>query len=84
MEPLPYLERVKIQSEILLPLYRRLRDELGKDKANALLRAAVKEYAEDLGHSVGERWQRQFSRQARHADARVHCWQCARSRTYRR
>lgn len=54
MAPMPYLERVKIQSEILLPLYRRLRDELGKDKANALLRAAVKEFAEDLGRQVGQ------------------------------
>lgn len=53
MENLPYLERVKIQSEILLPLYRRLRDELGAERANALLRDAVREYAENLGRAVG-------------------------------
>lgn len=49
MEGLPYLERVKIQSEILLPLFRRLREELGHDRACELLRAAVREYAEGLG-----------------------------------
>jgi hypothetical protein len=52
MDPLPYLERVKIQSEILLPLFRRLRAELGSERANALLRAAVREYAESLGRST--------------------------------
>jgi len=52
MDPIPYLERVKIQSEILLPLFRRLRDEIGNERACALLRAAVLEYAEALGQSV--------------------------------
>ena len=55
MDPLPYIERVKIQSEILLPLFRRLRDELGRERAAALLRAAVREYAEALGQAVGAR-----------------------------
>lgn len=54
MPDLPYLERVKIQIEILLPLYRLLRKELGEDKAAALLREAVAEYARDLGRQVGE------------------------------
>ncbi|MDA0823962.1 MAG: L-2-amino-thiazoline-4-carboxylic acid hydrolase [Proteobacteria bacterium] len=54
MEPLPYLERVKIQSEILLPLYRRLRDELGAERAAELLRASVREYASALGKAVRE------------------------------
>ncbi len=52
MEQLPYLERVKIQSEILLPLYRQLREELGEARAASLLRAAVREYAADLGAAV--------------------------------
>lgn len=54
MESLPYLERVKIQSEILLPLYKRLRDELGASRANELLRAAVAEYATALGEGIGQ------------------------------
>ena len=40
MSDLPYIERVKIQSEILLPLYKRLRKELGEDKANEIKRKA--------------------------------------------
>lgn len=52
METLPYLERVKIQSEILLPLYRLLREKLGEDEAARLLRAAVREYAANLGHAA--------------------------------
>ena len=54
MEQLPYLERVKIQSEILLPLYKRLRAELGNERAAALLRAAVQEYGTALGASVAQ------------------------------
>ena len=49
MEPLPYIERVKIQCEILLPLFRRLRDEIGPDKAYAMLREATDEFATELG-----------------------------------
>ena len=52
MKDMPYIERVKIQSEILLPLYKRLRNELGGEKANELLRDAVREYAEALGESI--------------------------------
>ena len=52
MSDLPYIERVKIQAEILLPLYKRLRNELGDDKAKELLRAAVNEFAQNLGDSI--------------------------------
>jgi L-2-amino-thiazoline-4-carboxylic acid hydrolase len=52
MTDLPYLERVKIQCEILLPLYKRLRTELGEQKAAEMLRAAVREFAHDLGGKV--------------------------------
>jgi predicted ArsR family transcriptional regulator len=52
METLPYLERVKIQCEILLPLYRQLRTALGEARAAELLRAAVREYAQGLGQAV--------------------------------
>lgn len=45
MEPIAYLDRVKIQIEILLPLYRRLRQEIGATRAAELLREAVDEYA---------------------------------------
>ena len=52
IERLSYLERVKIQSEILLPLFRLLREELGKERACELLRSAVREYATSLGESI--------------------------------
>ena len=52
MDAIPYIERVKIQSEILLPLFRRLREEVGKERASELLRSAVQEYAESLGKAV--------------------------------
>ena len=55
MENLPYLERVKIQSEILLPLYKRLCEELGKDRAKELIRSAVHEYATALGEATAAR-----------------------------
>lgn len=49
---LPYLERVKIQAEILIPLFRRLRAELGEEKACALVRDAVTEFATALGRNL--------------------------------
>ena len=54
-QPLPYLERVKIQAEILIPLYHRLCAELGEARAGELVRGAVREYAEQLGRSAAER-----------------------------
>lgn len=54
MDQLPYLERVKIQSEILLPLYKRLRIELGNERAASLLRDAVREYALAMGSAVSK------------------------------
>ena len=52
-DPLPYIERVKIQAEILLPLYRRLKDEIGPDRARELLSEAVNEFATEFGRSIG-------------------------------
>jgi hypothetical protein len=52
---LPYLERVKIQAEILVPLFRRLKAELGEARACELVRAAVKDYAGQLGNAIAAR-----------------------------
>ncbi|MEB2285231.1 MAG: hypothetical protein B6D46_07505 [Polyangiaceae bacterium UTPRO1] len=54
MESLSYLERVKIQSEILLPFFRRVRQELGAARADELLRAAVQEFAAGLAAAAAE------------------------------
>ena len=51
-DQLSYLERVKIQTEILLPLFRRLREELGNERACSLVRSAVREYAKSLGEAI--------------------------------
>ncbi len=50
--PLPYIERVKIQAEILMPLYRRLKTEIGPSRARELLKEAVDEFATGLGRSI--------------------------------
>jgi hypothetical protein len=52
VEQLPYLQRAKIQAEILLPLFRRLKVEIGEERAGELLRAAVDEFATDLGREI--------------------------------
>lgn len=54
MEQLSYLDRVKVQCEILLPFYKRIRDELGAKRAATLLRDAVREYALELGKTAGK------------------------------
>lgn len=54
MEQLSYLDRVKVQCEILLPFYKRIRDELGAKRAATLLRDAVREYALELGKTAGQ------------------------------
>lgn len=55
MAEISYFERVKFQSEILLPLFKILCSEFGKDKATELLRRAVREFATNLGKKISER-----------------------------
>ncbi len=47
-EGLPLLERVKLQAEVLLPVVRRLRAELGVTRANALVAEALREWQRSL------------------------------------
>lgn len=37
----PLIEQIKIQAQVLVPLVRALRSELGEERANALVRAAI-------------------------------------------
>lgn len=48
MSQIGYFERVKIQAEILLPLFRRLREAIGEPRACELVRDAVREFATTL------------------------------------
>ena len=42
--PTPYMQRVKTQTEVLVPLLRHLRAELGEAEANALVYPVLREY----------------------------------------
>ena len=54
MDQLPYLERVQIQIEILLPFYTRIRAEIGEERAAELLREAEDEYGLAMGNAVAD------------------------------
>lgn len=51
---LPYLERAKIQAEILIPFYRRLKAEIGPDRAREMLKDAAEEFASGLGREIAQ------------------------------
>ena len=51
---LPYLERAKIQAEIQIPLYRRLKAEIGAARAREMLKEAVEEFACGLGREIAQ------------------------------
>jgi len=40
----PYMQWVQSQTDVLVPLLRHLRTELGEEKANALVYPALREY----------------------------------------
>ena len=51
---IPIVEQVKIQAQVLVPLVKTLRAELGEERANALVRNALA----DMYRALGERWWR--------------------------
>ncbi|HWA38119.1 MAG TPA: L-2-amino-thiazoline-4-carboxylic acid hydrolase [Burkholderiales bacterium] len=51
---IPFLERVKIQAQVLVPLVKALQKELGEERANAIVRASLG----DLYREMGEKWWR--------------------------
>jgi hypothetical protein len=51
---IPIIEQVKIQAQILVPLVKALQAELGKERANALVRTALG----DVYRRLGEHWWR--------------------------
>ena len=50
----PLIDQVKIQAQVLVPLIKSLRAELGEERANAIIRKALG----DMYRKVGERWWR--------------------------
>jgi hypothetical protein len=57
---IPVIERAKIQAQVLVPLVKALQAELGKERANALVRRALG----DVYRRLGEQWWR--AKQSRH------------------
>lgn len=53
--PVPLIDQVKLQSQILIPLVKALQSELGEDRANAIIRKALG----DLYRKYGESWWQQ-------------------------
>ena len=56
---IPLIEKVKIQAQALVPLVKALQEELGEERANALVRKALGEqfrrFGEEWWHKQGER-----------------------------
>ena len=48
-----FLERVKLQSEVLVPVLKALRRELGEDRANAIVYKALRNWSQHLYEGMG-------------------------------
>jgi hypothetical protein len=57
---IPVIERAKIQAQVLIPLVKALQAELGKERANALVRRAL----DDVYRRLGGQWWR--AKQSKH------------------
>jgi predicted ArsR family transcriptional regulator len=51
---LSLLDKTRIQAQVLVPVLRALRAELGKEKADALVRQALRDWSKQLFAAVGE------------------------------
>jgi hypothetical protein len=48
------LDKVKIQAQVLVPVMRALRAELGRDKADALVKGALRDWSKGLFAEIGK------------------------------
>jgi hypothetical protein len=48
------LDKTRIQAQVLVPVLRALRAQLGKDKADAIVRQALRDWSKQLFAAVGE------------------------------
>jgi hypothetical protein len=48
------LDKTRMQAQVLVPVLRALRAELGKDKADAIVRQALRDWSKELFAAVGE------------------------------
>lgn len=51
---LSLLDKTRIQAQVLVPLLRALRSELGRDKANAIAREALRDWSKQLFAAIGD------------------------------
>jgi L-2-amino-thiazoline-4-carboxylic acid hydrolase-like protein len=49
------LDKTKIQAQVLVPVLRALRAELGKDKADAIVKQALRDWSKQLFAAIGDR-----------------------------
>ena len=49
-----FLDRTRIQAQVLVPVLRALRAELGKDKADAIVKGALRDWSRQLFAAIGE------------------------------
>src|ERR1700754_3491608 len=49
-----FLDKAKIQAQVLVPVVRALREELGKDKADALVKQALSGWSRQLFAEIGQ------------------------------
>lgn len=52
---LSLLDRTRIQAQVLVPVLRALRAELGPEKANAIVREALRDWSKQLFAAIGKR-----------------------------
>ena len=51
---LSLLDEVKLQAEVIVPVLRALRGEIGKEAADRIAGGALRQWARDLYHRIGE------------------------------
>jgi predicted ArsR family transcriptional regulator len=51
---LSLLDKVRIQAQVLVPVLRALRAELGKEKADAIVKQALRDWSKELFAAVGD------------------------------
>ena len=51
---LSLLDKTRIQAQVLVPVLRALRAELGKDKADAIVKQALRDWSKQLFAAIGD------------------------------
>ena len=60
---LSLLDKTRIQAQVLVPVLRALRSELGKERADAIVKQALRDWSKQLFAAVGDQRRRQSAAQ---------------------